>query len=195
MVQQCAFLLIGIHPLGYLFYKIAGLFEDCEPILVVNNVDPNLLRNPSQLQLEPIRRAYQVQKGGCGIGKRVNHQGELVDGFEVVHLLRGVTEADIGIHPDLAAFMPEPLPLFEPESPAPLQEPIGGLPDPVGLQAPDLSDKVVDTNLLPAEEPKHESVDDVLATELSSGEPQGDGSGDAGGNQPRAITVGKGSKR
>ena len=195
MIQQCAFLLIGIHPLGYLLYKISGLFEDCEPILVTNKVDPNLLSNPSLLQLDVVRRAAQVSKGMCGVGKRVDWQGDLVDGYEVMNLLRQITEATVEVHPDLLAQLhgiPNP---FEPESPAPIDGPVGGLPDQADLQAPESSDKVVDSDLPSNEDQKDEPVNDVRSTELPVGKPQGDGSDNASGNKPRAITVGTRSKR
>lgn len=195
MIQQCAFLLIGIHPLGYLMYKVAGLFKDCEPVLVVNNVDPNLLHNPSLLQLDVVRRAAQVSKGMCGVGKRVDWQGDLVDGYEVMNLLKQITDATVGVHPDLLAQLPSLPDVFEQESPASIEGPIGGLPDQVDLQAPESSDKVVDNDLPSSEDTKDEPVDDVLSTELPVGEPQGDGSNDAVGDKPRAITVGARSKR
>lgn len=195
MNEQCALLFCGINLLGMHLYRLVGLFPDCEPFLVVNDVDPMLLSNPSQLNFEAVRRPFQVSRGSVGVGKRVDWQGDLTDGFEVVHLLKQMTEVEIGVHPSLLQTLSSRIPSLS-EMPETL-EPIGGMPEPEvkDLQAPGEGSTVVDSQSSSIEEKKDEPVESVHADQLPAGEPQGDGTADIGGAKPRAITVGKGSKR
>lgn len=208
MIEQCVLLFCGITPLGMHLYRLVGAFPDCEPLLVVNDVDPSLLNNPSLLNFEVVRRSFQVPRGCIGVGKRCDWQGDLTDGFEVVHLLKQMTELEVGVHPALLQFIPSSVPLLidGPESPAPIQEPIGGMPEPEpaapepepvqeDLQAPADQSTVIDSQASSVEEKKDEPVEPVHADQLPAGEPQGDGAADTSGDKPRAITVGKGSKR
>lgn len=168
MNEQCALLFYGLNLMGMQIYRLVGLFPDCQPWVVVNKVDPSLLSNPSQLNIEVVRRAFQVPVGGVGVGKRVDWQGELTDGFEVLHLLKQMKQVTIGVHPDLERKLRD-------------------------LNALPVNDTVVDSEAPSIEEKGNESVDDVYATQLPAGEPQGDGTANAGGNKPCAIKVGKGS--
>lgn len=185
--------------MGMHLYRLVGLFPDCEPFLVVNDVDPMLLSNPSQLNFEVVRRSFQVSRGSIGVGKRVDWQGDMTDGFEVVHLLKQMTELEVGVHPSLLQALPSSIPSLPelPETLEPVQEPIGGMPEPEvkDLQTPGEGSTVVDSQSSSVEEKKDEPVESVHADQLPAGEPQGDGTADIGGAKPRAITVGKGSKR
>lgn len=199
MNEQCALLFCGITLMGMHIYRLVGLFPDCEPFLVVNKVDPMLLSNPSQLNFEVVRRPFQVSRGCVGVGKRVDWQGDMTDGFEVVHLLKQMTELEVGVHPSLLQALPSSLPSLSemPETFEPIQEPVGGMPEPEAkdLQAPGEGSTVVDSQSSSVEEKKDEPVESVHADQLPAGESQGDGAANIGGAKPRAITVGKGSKR
>lgn len=188
MIEQCVLLFCGITPLGMQLYRLVGAFPDCEPLLVVNDVDPSLLSNPSLLNFEVVRRSFQVPRGSIGVGKRCDWQGDLTDGFEVVHLLKQMTDLEVGVHPALVQFIPSSPPLLidEPESLEPIQEPIGGMPEPEpaapepeptqeGLQAQADQSTVIDSQASSVEEKKDEPVEPVHADQLPAGEPQKSG--------------------
>lgn len=171
MIEQYVLFFCGMTPLGMYIYKLAGVFPDCDPILIVNNVDPQLLRNPSRLSYEVVRRGCQVPNGGIGVGKRCDWQGDLVDGYEVVNLLKQINEVEIRLHPSVEAQLAlhYPIGVFEPESPAPVDLPIGGLTD---LKAPESGDKVVDMQTTSVEEKEDGPVDAVYPDQLPVGEPE-----------------------
>lgn len=176
MIEQCVLYFCGLTPLGMHLYRLVGAFPDCEPVLVVNNVDPVLLRNPSLLKYEVVRRGYQVPNGGIGIGKRTDWQGEMVDGYEVLSVLSKLTDVEVKVHPDIAA----------------VQSLFAGSSD---LKAPESSDKVVVSQAPEREEKGNELNDNVHSAELSVGKQEGDGAANAGGDKPRPIQTRKGSVR
>lgn len=183
MIEQCVLLFCGITPLGMHLYRLVGAFPDCEPLLVVNDVDPSLLSNPSLLNFEVVRRSFQVPRGSIGVGKRCDWQGDLTDGFEVVHLLKQMTDLELAVHPAILQLIPSSMPILidEPESLDPIQEPIGGMPelepaasdsepDQVDLQAPADQSTVIDSQASSVEEKKDEPVEPVHADQLPVGE-------------------------
>lgn len=190
MIEQYVFLFCGLTPMGMQLYRLIGAFPDCEPLLIMNQVDPNLLRNPSKLKYEVVRRGSQVPYGGIGVGKRCDWQGDLVDGYEVVGVLSRIEQAEVQMHPDLVKF-PSYILQDGPESPAPIDLPVGGVAD---LKAPETGDKVVDSQDPIIEEKGNEPNDDVQSVELPPRQQEGDGSSDAGGDKPRTITTRKGPR-
>lgn len=188
MIEQYVFLFCGLTPMGMQLYRLVGAFPDCEPLLIMNQVDPNLLRNPSKLKYEVVRRGSQVPYGGIGVGKRCDWQGDLVDGYEIVSVLAGIEQAEVQMHPDLIKF-PSYILQEGPESPAPIDGPVGGVAD---LKAPEAGDKVVDSQDPISEEMGNEPSDDVHAVELPVGQSEGNGAADACGNKPSPIKTRKG---
>lgn len=178
---------MGVSLMGRLLFRVVGMFPDCQPWLVVNEVDVAALAHPSQLQMEVVRRECEVASGQVGVGKRTDHRGELVDGYEVIGLLKQIDDIPIHVSPELlsvwqALFFPDPAGVPEAKS------------DPIGdLTTPAVQDKLSDSDTEDSEEHTDGSVDPVLTAELPTGEPQGNGSDDAGGTQPRTIKTRKGS--
>jgi hypothetical protein len=164
------FLITGYHPAGFFLGFVSGLEEEVQPVfcLKANHIDG--LKNITSDRLQVVANPLEINTNGIGIGRFMDAQGYLRDGYESYNKLQAVLAKGhtIGVecHPVIQALIDQ---LTAPSDASILpQEPVLG------------KEGVVNDN-------SGHAGDDIIP----SGEPEGDGKSDLAGSTTGTITVGK----
>lgn len=174
------FLITGFHPAGFILGYIFGMADEVKPVFCMKTNDLDGLQTITADRLHVVGSPFEIPLNGIGIGRFMDAQCNMRDGYETYNELQAVLAAGhvihIAAHPAMQMMIDAVLPYPLPDVP---------------LTAP------VDSVIIPQEpEPAiEEKVNDdsghVVDDSIPSGEPEGDGSTDTAGSPTGTITVGK----
>ena len=178
------FLITGFHPAGFFLGFILGMEDEVQPVFCMKANDLEGLQNITSDRLHVVGSPFEIPTNGIGIGRFMDAQCQLRDGYETYNKLQSYLASGnpigVELHPIVRALVDH----LEPK-----EESVND-----SLIAPSNGSNIPQEPEQVIEEIVNDDSGHVGDDIVPSGEPEGNGEPDPAGSAARTIKVGKGSK-